>query len=445
MKHTLLLFLAATAAHATDCAISDTLTNFDGTAFTGRVEISLNNPASSQPLYTGSTTLTGWRRTVTVTAGAFAVTLVCTDSITPSGTSYNARFIPTQGAPWTETWTPATGTTTVRAMRATTVPTPTATYSAGQVAMTATRVPYGSSGGVLTSDAYLTHTPLPASPVAGTTFSRLALTGATAPSGTYYDADYTYDFLVSRTVTSPSHTQTNPGASSIYGGAFRMAFNPSASWDNYPTLQVTAAGVAAVIDYPSGATQPINGLYGGGYEVYNKGSGAIATQRGNYLNSEVTGASNVSLNDGLYVQAVHSGTGTVTNVRGVAAIAGPSSTAPGTTNSIAVYRGIAYTYDDITTAYGYRMTRAGSVNPGTAWGISEETGWPSRFNSRVIVNSTTDNGTSALQVNGRINIPLSTPASSSATCVAGDITADASYIYFCTATNTWKRATLGSF
>lgn len=129
----LALFFLAIASYATDCTISDTLTNFDGTPYTGRVEITLNNPASSQPLYTGSTTLTGWRRTVTVTAGAFAATLVCTDSITPSGTSYSARFIPAQGAPWTETWTPATGTTTVRAMRATTVPTPTVTFQPSQV------------------------------------------------------------------------------------------------------------------------------------------------------------------------------------------------------------------------------------------------------------------------------------------------------------------------
>lgn len=132
----LALFFLSLAAHATDCVISDTLTNFDGTTFTGRVEITLNNPASAQPLYTGSTTLTGWRKTVTVSAGVFAVTLVCTDSITPSGTSYNARFIPTQGAPWTETWTPATGTTTVRAMRATTVPTPTTTVQPSQIAGT---------------------------------------------------------------------------------------------------------------------------------------------------------------------------------------------------------------------------------------------------------------------------------------------------------------------
>lgn len=38
-----------------------------------------------------------------------------------------------------------------------------------------------------------------------------------------------------------------------------------------------------------------------------------------------------------------------------------------------------------------------------------------------------------------------TPASSSSACVVGNIEADANYIYVCTATNTWKRAMLGTF
>lgn len=41
--------------------------------------------------------------------------------------------------------------------------------------------------------------------------------------------------------------------------------------------------------------------------------------------------------------------------------------------------------------------------------------------------------------------PLTTPASSSATCKQGATEWDASFIYICTATNVWKRATLASF
>jgi len=41
--------------------------------------------------------------------------------------------------------------------------------------------------------------------------------------------------------------------------------------------------------------------------------------------------------------------------------------------------------------------------------------------------------------------PLMTPSSSSASCKQGSTEWDASYIYVCTATNTWKRATLAGF
>jgi hypothetical protein len=46
---------------------------------------------------------------------------------------------------------------------------------------------------------------------------------------------------------------------------------------------------------------------------------------------------------------------------------------------------------------------------------------------------------------GRIAPQQSTPANSSATCSAGEMWTDASYIYVCTATNTIKRAALSSF
>lgn len=53
-----------------------------------------------------------------------------------------------------------------------------------------------------------------------------------------------------------------------------------------------------------------------------------------------------------------------------------------------------------------------------------------------------------LQLNpagGAVNLQLTTPASSSAACASGDFAEDASFVYVCTATNTWKRATLATF
>jgi hypothetical protein len=46
---------------------------------------------------------------------------------------------------------------------------------------------------------------------------------------------------------------------------------------------------------------------------------------------------------------------------------------------------------------------------------------------------------------GAFMIDMSTPASSSAACRAGQVTFDTNYEYFCIATNTWKRAALSSF
>jgi hypothetical protein len=40
---------------------------------------------------------------------------------------------------------------------------------------------------------------------------------------------------------------------------------------------------------------------------------------------------------------------------------------------------------------------------------------------------------------------IGTPASSSASCQAGQIQFDASYLYACTASNTWKRSAWSSF
>ena len=44
-----------------------------------------------------------------------------------------------------------------------------------------------------------------------------------------------------------------------------------------------------------------------------------------------------------------------------------------------------------------------------------------------------------------MSVPIGTPASSSAACQTGALQSDGSYLYFCSAPNTWKRAALSSF
>jgi hypothetical protein len=62
-------------------------------------------------------------------------------------------------------------------------------------------------------------------------------------------------------------------------------------------------------------------------------------------------------------------------------------------------------------------------------------------------NATPMAGTKYLSVDasGFLNTQFSTPASSSEACTQGRLKFDADYIYVCTATNTWKRATLDTF
>jgi hypothetical protein len=66
---------------------------------------------------------------------------------------------------------------------------------------------------------------------------------------------------------------------------------------------------------------------------------------------------------------------------------------------------------------------------------------------RLLVGATSDSGGALLQVNGdRVRIATAkTPASASAAGTAGEVCWDASYIYVCTATNTWKRTALSSW
>jgi hypothetical protein len=70
-------------------------------------------------------------------------------------------------------------------------------------------------------------------------------------------------------------------------------------------------------------------------------------------------------------------------------------------------------------------------------------------NGQLTINTVTGgnlqvNGT-GVYTTGSFHVNLETPASSSAPCIAGQIGADANYMYVCVAENTWKRSALSSF
>jgi hypothetical protein len=71
---------------------------------------------------------------------------------------------------------------------------------------------------------------------------------------------------------------------------------------------------------------------------------------------------------------------------------------------------------------------------------------------RILMNTTTDNGVDALQVNGslistqfKLSALNTAPATASSTGTLGEIRIDANYIYICTATNTWKRVAIATW
>ena len=66
---------------------------------------------------------------------------------------------------------------------------------------------------------------------------------------------------------------------------------------------------------------------------------------------------------------------------------------------------------------------------------------------RLLVGATSNSGGALLQVNGdRIRVATAkTPASAAAAGTAGEVCWDASYIYVCTATDTWKRAAIATW
>jgi len=157
------VFLGALALQAQQVTISDTLTNaVGGGAFTGRVTVTLNAPGNASPLYYSTTSLTGWQSvycigvtgadcTTTTSAGTFAATLYANSTITPAGTSYSARFQPTKGAAWSETWTVEASDTKLYQVRSTTIPSPTVTFQPSQLLLGAGYIPYGASAGYGTS------------------------------------------------------------------------------------------------------------------------------------------------------------------------------------------------------------------------------------------------------------------------------------------------------
>jgi hypothetical protein len=102
----------------------------------------------------------------------------------------------------------------------------------------------------------------------------------------------------------------------------------------------------------------------------------------------------------------------------------------------------ALTLSDTTANSGQRLTSAGDGS------FVYQVQTAPNFGGAATVYSITAAGKMTivdLAANGRLVIPVATPGTSGAACTPGQMSSDASYVYVCVATNSWKRAALSAW
>ena len=102
------------------------------------------------------------------------------------------------------------------------------------------------------------------------------------------------------------------------------------------------------------------------------------------------------------------------------------------------------TFSGAITSPGHTVTAGGSVAFTPHSGSDSGVPYITASDASTLSVKTSAGGVGNLSANTYAET-LSTPASSSATCTAGQFTDDANYHYVCIAANTWKRAALSSF
>lgn len=100
-----------------------------------------------------------------------------------------------------------------------------------------------------------------------------------------------------------------------------------------------------------------------------------------------------------------------------------------------------------TQAYYFDTGVGGSGDLNYRMGSGYTTAMTIKNSGRVVVGATAESGAASwLQVTGGLQLAsVTAPSSASATGVAGEVRWDASYIYVCTATNTWKRVAIATW
>lgn len=180
--------------------------------------------------------------------------------------------------------------------------------------------------------------------------------------------------------------------------------------------------------------------------------GSLLTVSGNALstNLDVTGRAQLTSNSnwnfaGLNLKRTASNTATAKQI----AFLLDGDTDNDTT--LTSYLNIWGTYSGTPTTGSTSTGLSASMNLGAPNAIIAHTNGSERLriasSGSLLVGTSSDGGGALLQINGdRIRVATAkTPSSASATGTTGEICWDASYIYVCTATNTWKRAALSTW
>lgn len=130
MKTLVMLLLAAVAPIYAQTTVTGPIAHPMGGNFSGRLILT----APTQMTYNGQTYV-GWQRDITITNGAFNISLIPNIGSTPEGTSYRAQYLPNSGPGWTEFWVVPESATPIQVyqVRVEVPPTPTMTVRLDQL------------------------------------------------------------------------------------------------------------------------------------------------------------------------------------------------------------------------------------------------------------------------------------------------------------------------
>lgn len=225
------------------------------------------------------------------------------------------------------------------------------------------------------------------------------------------------------------------GGSNIFGGrtGAKIRLQQTATTSNTAAQSYVGLSVASWGEANDTGTlgSPVGSIFGGNIQCILNGNATFFNRcAGAEIDVTVAAGANVANKLGLeIVQA------TADAVAGTSADIGLSianhSGAPGWTCGFCIG-----TSDAV-----FSVSSAGTIIG--CWGHAQTA--PGTSSCGTALNGIDWSGVTFAAGGAPIVLPLITPASSSTTCKAGSIEWDANFVYICTATNTFKRATLATF